>query len=405
MLNSADVSITSIATGEPVELNDGIANIQEAVKIIVPNVLEILLSPADVDVDIIKNDIDNSKYKLVSILEKYQVESVEKLQEKFDHIEEINGSIKEKNYELKNIILEEQFEDIKAMAKEIPSATRTSDAVKADIVLLCPINEAENKNYSSKNEITKFEESYSSIENLKKQIEEKQNDLQSTDKELKDLVIPEEFSEIENVEAYVKQLEDEKNEATEKRDECLTSKIKAEEALSIVVDNIDYDPSDNYLKKKKLFEMVKANLKHWLHIKEVLLEVKAGINSSPMADVADSFSKYLSIITDGKISTESNDDEKLDVSIYTGNKFVDFAKLSEGSKETIALAFRLAVLDHLFPDGDGAIVLDDPFTNMDADRTKKSIELIKECAKKHQVILLTCKEDYISELEGNLIKL
>ena len=405
MLNSADVSVTSIATGEPVELNNGIANIQEAVKIVVSNVLEITLSPADVDVNIIKNDIEDVKGKLVLILEKYQVESVEKLQEKLDGIKETKNSIKDKDYELKRIIGEEQFEVIEAQAKEITSDTRTSEAIKAEIVLLCPINEAENKNYSCKQETNRFEERYSSIENLKKQIEEKQKDLQLTDEELKDLVISEEFCEIENVDAYIKQLENKKDEAIETREGCLKLKIKAEEALSSFVDNIDYDPSDNYLKKKERFENVKATLKHWLHIKDVLLEVKAGINSNPMADVADSFSKYLGIITDEKISTESNDDERLDVSIYTGKKLVDFAKLSEGSKETVALAFRLAVLDHLFPNGDGVIVLDDPLTNMDADRTKKSIDLIKECAKKHQVILLTCKEDYISELEGNLIKL
>ena len=79
--------------------------------------------------------------------------------------------------------------------------------------------------------------------------------------------------------------------------------------------------------------------------------------------------------------------------------------MSEGTKETVSLAFRLAVLDHLFPEGGGVIVFDDPFTDMDADRTVQSCELIKECAQRHQVIFLTCKEEYADMLCGNEIRM
>ena len=75
--------------------------------------------------------------------------------------------------------------------------------------------------------------------------------------------------------------------------------------------------------------------------------------------------------------------------------------MSEGTKETVSLAFRLAVLDHLFPEGGGVIVFDDPFTDMDADRTEQSCELIRECAQRHQVIFLTCKKEYLDSLNGN----
>lgn len=37
--------------------------------------------------------------------------------------------------------------------------------------------------------------------------------------------------------------------------------------------------------------------------------------------------------------------------------------------------------------------------------TAQSCELIKECAKQHQVILLTCREDYLEKLNGNKISL
>ena len=124
-----------------------------------------------------------------------------------------------------------------------------------------------------------------------------------------------------------------------------------------------------------------------------------------MQDISDSFTKYLGLISDGKISSEFPDYEKLNMNIYSGNNLMDYGKLSEGTKETVSLAFRLAVLDHLFPDGGGVIVFDDPFTDMDAERTVQSCELIKECARRHQVIFLTCKEEYIDMLGGKEIRI
>ena len=90
--------------------------------------------------------------------------------------------------------------------------------------------------------------------------------------------------------------------------------------------------------------------------------------------------------------------------IYSDNKLLDYGKLSEGTKETVSLAFRLAVLDHVFPEGGGVIVLDDPFTDMDAERVAQSCELVKECANRHQVIFLTCREEYMDLLNGNNIR-
>lgn len=91
-----------------------------------------------------------------------------------------------------------------------------------------------------------------------------------------------------------------------------------------------------------------------------------------MRDISESFTRYLGIISGGKVFSEFPEADKLNMNIYSDNKLLDYGKLSEGTKETVSLAFRLAVLDHLFPDGGGVIVFDDPFTDMDADRMEQS---------------------------------
>ena len=140
-------------------------------------------------------------------------------------------------------------------------------------------------------------------------------------------------------------------------------------------------------------------------IKEIFKTQKETLRNHPMQDLSDSFAHYLSVISDGKISSEFPEADKLEMTVYSDDKQLDYGKLSEGTKETVSLAFRLSVLDHLFPEGGGVIVFDDPFTDMDPDRTAQSCELIKECAKRHQVIFLTCREEYLSILNGNNIRL
>ena len=154
---------------------------------------------------------------------------------------------------------------------------------------------------------------------------------------------------------------------------------------------------------RRNLEEIKSLLNHWIHIREVFLAQKENVQNNPMEDIAAHFTHYLSMISGGKVSSEFPDADRLEMKIYSGNNLLDYGKLSEGTKETVSLAFRLAVLDHLFPEGGGVIVFDDPFTDMDADRTAQSCKLVQECAKRHQVIFLTCDEKYLDLLEGNRI--
>jgi len=84
----------------------------------------------------------------------------------------------------------------------------------------------------------------------------------------------------------------------------------------------------------------------------------------------------------------------------------DYDILSEGTKDTIGLAFRLAMLEHLFPNGGGLVVFDDPFTEMDENRTKQACKLVQKFADAgNQVIFVTCDNKYRSMLSGNVVEM
>lgn len=125
--------------------------------------------------------------------------------------------------------------------------------------------------------------------------------------------------------------------------------------------------------------------------------------SHPMKDIEDKFRDYLSLLSDGAIVLNDFSDD-MDSSISSGGNQLLYNNLSEGTKDTIALAFRLSVLEHLYPDGDGLAVFDDPFTDMDPDRTEQACRLIQKFAEKNQVIFVTCDPKYNNFMRGTAIE-
>ena len=111
-------------------------------------------------------------------------------------------------------------------------------------------------------------------------------------------------------------------------------------------------------KAQEAFEETKSLLYHWRHIQEVFNKQKECMKGNPMQDIAKHFNHYLNVISSDHVSSEFPDSDKLNMNIYSNDRLLSYHKLSEGTKDTVALAFRLAVLDHLFPDGDGIIVFD-----------------------------------------------
>ena len=97
--------------------------------------------------------------------------------------------------------------------------------------------------------------------------------------------------------------------------------------------------------------------------------------------------------------------ERFDTTLSSGDYALACDYLSEGTKDTVLLAFRLAMLKHLFPEGGGLAVFDDPFTDMDPARLSRACALIQEFARQNQVIFITCDEKYRNMLDGNVIEL
>lgn len=405
MFGENNIEITSIRTGKVIDVSEGLASITEAVKITVPGIVEMQLSPADVDVSAIEEQLAEQKEIVDTILGKYKAETLTDLEQLAKTISDTKLKIETANSRLTLILDSISYEELEMSAKTITDPVRSKEEIENDIITVCGSDDIARFITEKETIANGYINEYSSINELKA----KAFDLEIELKKGKESVtatedIPAEYLSITDPDTYLESLRNDLKFKQSLRETALTSKTATASKLESYKENIQGDPVADVEKAERIFEEQKELLNHWLHIAEVFKAQKENIHDNPMQGIADSFTRYLGIISGDKIFSEFPEADRLNMNIYSDNKLLDYGKLSEGTKETISLAFRLAVLDHLFPDGGGVIVFDDPFADMDADRTAQSCELIKECAKQHQVIFLTCREDYLDALCGNCIR-
>ncbi len=405
MFDNHSINISALRTGQSLDITEQM-EITEAVKITVPGVMEMQLSPANVNVSEVEAAIADQKKIVNAIFERYGTENLDALERLGQKFSDNEAQIKLLSERLSNALGTVDYTELESKVNAITGEIRSKDSIAGDILSVCGSNDIVRYITTKETIIQGYVNEYGSIDSLKAKAYDTETELKKEQESILVMQdVPAEYVCIADPEDYLVQLQSELNLKRSVREAALTAKTEAVSKLEAYKENLAGDPVENARNAERKFEETKELLGHWMHIAKVFAELKQNVQNNPMQDLSDSFTRYLDIISSGKISSEFPNPEKLSMNIYSGRNLVDYGKLSEGTKETVALAFRLAVLDHLFPDGGGVIVLDDPFTDMDADRAAQSCELIKDCAKRHQVIFLTCKEEYANMLGGKEINL
>ncbi len=108
------------------------------------------------------------------------------------------------------------------------------------------------------------------------------------------------------------------------------------------------------------------------------------------APLQDSLNKYLSLITGAKKTANIDIDLNVTIEENGGAKQPDY--YSKGEQNLFEICKRFALTDVLFTGEKPFIILDDPFYNLDDEKLKLSLELIKKLASEYQIIYFVCHE-------------
>ena len=399
-LHSADVRVTVIASGEVLDLSKGEVQIKEAVDINIPGIIDMQLVPQGVDVEDVNKMIENYQAEIKALLGKYGVGSLEELQEKSDQYSKSKQQVDELKLTIDRILGNESWENLKSANDAVPSEIETEEKIKNRINELCGSKSIDSFVGGLETTLLDYEKKYESIDNLKALIEKSKIDKDGMQNELDSIDdIPKEYQGIDDPDQYDKRLSAEIYEYEEKVED---HQGKLNEAIKHLGERSVEEYLEDLQDKEMILQSCKTEYEHWQNIYNVFRKLKDQTKGNPIENIEKSFREYLRVITDGTLSLNSID-EQISVQLASGSNALTYSILSDGTKDTVSLAFRLAMLEHLYPEGDGLAVFDDPFTDMDVKRVEQSCKLIQKFAENNQVIFITCDDKYAKYMTGNVI--
>lgn len=139
------------------------------------------------------------------------------------------------------------------------------------------------------------------------------------------------------------------------------------------------ETTEEKLKQYRLLEVTKG----------LLEEAKSSFTAKYTEPVMVGFRKYYQILT-GTECENYQMDANTKLQVIDGNMPRDIGYMSLGNRDLIGICMRMALVEAMYDERKPFLILDDPFVNLDENRTRGAIRFLSEIAKEYQVIYFTC---------------
>ncbi|MEJ6952293.1 ATP-binding protein [Natronospora cellulosivora (SeqCode)] len=377
-------------------------------RIEIDDLLDIEIQSAEIDFAELKTEYQDIQEKLEKKLAELKVKNISEAKLKKEKYTSLLNDITNLNKQIDNLLDGREYKILKEKLESLNELEAIRDIEIIDDELEKVNNsrvELLGDAKSISEQLEAWQSEYGEADDLLDQLIEIRADLKSYQKELAKLAeLPEEYQSAEEFKSQLSSLRGEK-------DSLDNEFYERKEALSNLTTELA-DESYEELETRKLtyqrdFDAKVKKARNLIKIKEVINKELDAMDENTFTPLLDSFSKYLSILTVANYNLgEINDDFHLKI-INQDEKAlpVDIRFLSFGTYDAVALAFRFALIEQLFEDGEGFIVLDDCLVNLDPERKRKAVEVIQKFSNDFQLIFTSCNPDTAQDLGGNIIEL
>lgn len=394
------------ANGETVEVAAALEqDVDGFAKIDIPGVGEITVAPQDLDIPALERQIKSCHTAAGEIMAKYGVSELAALEKKEDIFRGAMKNLDRLDADLARIPghddpdgLEQAVSDIVVhdgmpMREDLDSAVRAALQDRRERTMPERIAVVESV-------LRGYERDYASISNLAEQAEKQRKELDELSSKLRGLppltLSVEEFNR-QKREISIRLNGENGNAGIVKEIEKLIGDLSLKEKA---VDDINLDEIEADTRElEQDFERSQKLYAQYSRIKEDFQRLKKE-QGDQFTAFYDRFNEYLDIVTGGQVRLEEGSTLKSGSHSLAAKEL-----LSRGTKQTVLLAFRLALLRFYYQDEPGVIVLDDTLLDMDPGRRRNSAALLREFAKDNQVIFTTCDPAVADMLGGNLVEL
>jgi len=178
--------------------------------------------------------------------------------------------------------------------------------------------------------------------------------------------------ELDHVRDIISQYDRDIDDACEKLDEIADTKERAEELET------------EYKNKLHHFELVEMT-------RSYLTDAKERFTAKFMKPIMDGYGKYYQMIV-GKGVDDFRIDANANLTKKEEGSYHEIVSMSGGYKDLIGICMRMALIDEMYTNEKPVIIFDDPFVNLDEEKTVGAMKLLREIAKEYQVVYFVCHE-------------
>ena len=125
--------------------------------------------------------------------------------------------------------------------------------------------------------------------------------------------------------------------------------------------------------------------------KELLSKAKDTLTNRYSAPLLNAFSHYYEEMT-GVSDSRYSMDAKSRLSYEKEGRQRDIGTFSKGYQDLLSLCLRFSFIDAMYPDEKPFVILDDPFTNLDTQKTAHAMAFLEHAAERYQLVYLTCHD-------------
>lgn len=127
---------------------------------------------------------------------------------------------------------------------------------------------------------------------------------------------------------------------------------------------------------------------------DLLQEAKDNLTARYLEPVKKGFDKYYEMMS-GASAEDYHFDAGVNLTVMEQGLQRDTKFLSEGYQDMLGICTRLAFVDAMYQGEKPFLIFDDPFVNLDEEKTKGALKFLKSVSEEYQIVYFTCHESRV----------
>ncbi|HHV18239.1 MAG TPA: AAA family ATPase [Thermoanaerobacterales bacterium] len=365
---------------------------------------ELELKTGELDYEKLKGAYVDNELKLKELLNNLQLENIEEAKLNKETLKRLKNEENNLKEQVALLLGDKKYDDLKAELKQLEDLgqARNIEEINGEMEELsnkqmeCKINKK-----SAEKTLQEWTKEYESLDKAFDLLVEKKMELKEIKNELDKLApIPEEFESAEDFKNSLSHIRDSYEKVQQEYSNLKEDYYEYQKSLP---ESTYEELKAAYTKAESIYDKKLKRAQKLVKIHEAFEKTKEEIGKTPFKPLADKFTEYLCMLTDGNYN-QGQIDESFDISLQNKNGVtMPPALLSAGTHDCVALALRFSILKYIYGNTHGYVILDDCIVDLDPERKKMAVQLIKQYAEKNQVIFTTCNPEIAELLGGNII--